>query len=142
VCGNNLKGDPAPGSKKHFGAVVNQRYFACEEGQAIDFSQGGGVSAGRPIPEQGAYAVQFAVYGALTSGEQNEARAFDVTELLQAELNAHGGIVTCANGLFGDPSVNNQKHFAAVVTREGIANFAFACAENQIVDFANSGGLL
>jgi hypothetical protein len=38
----NLGGDPAPGVKKHFGAIVEvdgtQTPFACDEGQTIDFS--------------------------------------------------------------------------------------------------------
>jgi hypothetical protein len=38
----NMGGDPAPGFRKHFGAIVEvdgvERPFACEENQTIDFS--------------------------------------------------------------------------------------------------------
>src|ERR1039458_1802329 len=139
-CGNNLKGDPAQGNKKHFGALVNDRFYACEEGQTIDFSQGGGLSAGDPGPDRVSLVVQFAVYGALAGGDKNKAQAFDVTALLQAELNLHGGTVTCGNSLFGDPSPNNQKHFAAVITRHDLANYGFACAEGQTIVFNYTGG--
>jgi len=37
----SLGGDPSPGNQKHFGAIVSldsvDRYFACQEGQTIDF---------------------------------------------------------------------------------------------------------
>jgi hypothetical protein len=39
-------GDPSPGNKKHFGAIVSRGgrdfLFACQEGQQIDFAEGGG----------------------------------------------------------------------------------------------------
>jgi len=39
-------GDPAPGTKKHFAAVVTpqgpQVHYACAEGQTVDFGIGGG----------------------------------------------------------------------------------------------------
>jgi hypothetical protein len=39
-------GDPSPGNKKHFAAVVSRGgrdfHFACQEGQAVDFAEGGG----------------------------------------------------------------------------------------------------
>lgn len=42
ITNDNLGGDPAPHVRKHFGAIVevngNRSAFACEEGQAIDFS--------------------------------------------------------------------------------------------------------
>ena len=47
VCNNNsFGGDPAPGNTKHFAAMVRRGganfFFACQEGQTIDFSGGGG----------------------------------------------------------------------------------------------------
>jgi hypothetical protein len=48
ACNNaNFLHDPAPGYKKQFFAVVTRenegdRYYACEEGQSIDFNVGGG----------------------------------------------------------------------------------------------------
>src|SRR5947209_9350084 len=67
-CGNNLKGDPAPATKKHFGAIVNNRYFACEEGQTIDFNHAGGTTR----PPSG-LTVKFAVYGALPGANESNA---------------------------------------------------------------------
>ena len=139
-CGNNLKGDPAMGSRKHFGAVVNNRFYACQEGQTINFSQGGGLSAGPPPPDRVSLVVQFAVYGALYDGDANKAQAFDVTALLQAEMNLHGGTVVCGNNLFGDPAPGYQKHFAAVITRHDLETYGFACAEGQTIVFNYSGG--
>lgn len=45
ACNNTSFGDPSPNNAKHFAAMVfrggNNHYFACAEGQTIDFSQGG-----------------------------------------------------------------------------------------------------
>ncbi len=45
VCGNALFGDPNYNNTKHFAAVVNRGgtdfYFACQEGQTINFAKGG-----------------------------------------------------------------------------------------------------
>jgi hypothetical protein len=132
--------DPAPGNTKHFGALVNNRYFACQEGQTINFNFGGGSSSGSSGPATGKLAVKFAVYGALPHSDSTNAQAYDVTALLQAFLNIHqDGNVVCGNGLFGDPSFGSRKHFAAVITRpEG--DFFFACEEGQTIDFRNGGG--
>ncbi len=46
-CGNNIFGDPSFQYQKHFGALVNNRYFACAEGQTIDFNHGGAHLLGR-----------------------------------------------------------------------------------------------
>jgi hypothetical protein len=138
ICGNDAFGDPAQGSTKHFGALVARNgvsfYFACEENQTIDFNHDGG-PAQAPSPLQ----VKFAVYGALPNGDRSEARAFDVTSVVQATLNRSGGPVACNNNTFGDPSPGSQKHFAAVVTRGG-KDFHFACIEGQTIDFAQGGG--
>ena len=133
VCDNNLSGDPLPNIKKHFGALVNNRYFACQEGQTIDFNHAGGT------PRASGLTVRFAVYGALPGGEESNAQAFDVTAQVQAAVNQSGGKVACDNATFGDPSPNNQKHFAAVVNRGG-TDFYFACLEGQTIDFRNGGG--
>lgn len=138
VCGNNLLGlDPSPGNTKHFGALVNNRYFACQEGQSINFNDGGGLPIVDRINSTTGVAVKFAVYGALPGGDKTHAEATDVTALLQAELNITGGTAVCGDGLFGDPSPNNKKHFAAVVTR-GDEDYYYACAEGQTINF-NSG---
>jgi hypothetical protein len=132
--------DPAPGNTKHFGALVNNRYFACQEGQTINFNSGGGPSSGSSGPATGELAVKFAVYGALPDSDSSNAQAYDVTALLQAFLNVHqDGNVVCGNGLFGDPCYGFQKHFAAVVTRFGV-DFSFACEEGQTIDFMSGGG--
>lgn len=140
-CGNNLKGDPSPGNTKHFGALVNNHYFACQEGQTIDFSHAGGLHIGGTGHSTVGLVVKFAVYGALPGGDKSKAKASDVTALLQAEVNVTGGQVTCGDALLGDPSPNNQKHFAAVVNRDG-TDMYFACAEGQKIDFNSGGGSL
>ena len=134
VCDNKIKGDPSPGSKKHFGAIVNNRYFACQEGQTIDFNHGGGLATSQRLT------VRFAVYGALPGGNESDAQALDVSSIVQAVINESGGPVTISNATFGtDPSPGNDKHFAAVVNRGGI-DLYFACDENQVIDFRQGGG--
>ncbi|HEY3937740.1 MAG TPA: hypothetical protein VGL97_09930 [Bryobacteraceae bacterium] len=136
-CGNKIFGDPLLDYQKHFGALVNNRYFACEEGQTIDFYHGGGAPASGQAGTSSNLVVKFAVYGALDEGDESFAQAFDVTARLQAIVNAIGGVVACDNASFGDPSVENKKHFAAVVNRGG-TDFYFACEEGQAIDFANA----
>ncbi|MFS2316382.1 hypothetical protein RMQ97_00470 [Maricaulis sp. D1M11] len=86
--------------------------------------------------------VQFAVYGALKDGNENESQAYDVRQTLQAVFNAapsgSDGIVKIDNNTMGgDPSPGNKKHFAAIVTHDGVtANFA--CEEGQTIDFHHS----
>jgi hypothetical protein len=137
VCNNNSFGDPSPGNVKHFGAVVNRDgfdfAFACLEGQTINFTDAGG-----PVLKSN-LAVKFAVYGALPAGIGSNAEASDVTLLLQQLLNENH-IVQCTNENFGDPSPNNVKHFAAIVTR-GAQDVRFACQEGQTIDFATGGGV-
>src|SRR5262249_18999646 len=112
---NGTFGDPSPGNGKHFAAIVTRDgrnfFFACNEGQSIDFAAGGG-ETGSPTD----LTVKFAVYGALPGGDPRKAQASDVRTLLQ-DLLAQSDSVTCGNGSFGDPSPGNSKHFAAVVTR-------------------------
>ena len=44
-----MGGDPSHGNVKHFGAIVTldsvDRYFACQEGQTVDFYHTGNISA-------------------------------------------------------------------------------------------------
>jgi hypothetical protein len=132
---NSMMGiDPSPGDTKHFGAFVGNYYYACQEGQTIDFSKAGGQPIGGTVPSTNGLVVDFAVYGALTGGYSNRAAAFDVTALLQAELNITGGTAVCGSALFSDPSPNNQKHFAAVVSGPRGTDY-YACAEGQPIDF-------
>jgi hypothetical protein len=137
ACNNNHFGDPAFGNDKHFGALVTRNgsdfYFACDEGQTIDFNHGGG-----PAQRRSDLVVKFAVYGALPGGNLSNAEAFDVTARLQDLLNQSNGPVACNNQSFGDPAVGNTKHFAAVVTRNG-RDLHFACQEGQVINFRTGG---
>lgn len=130
-------GDPAPGNIKHFGALVTRGqqdlYFACQEGQQIDFNAGGSLSLTTPLK------VEFAVYGALRGGNQLDALAFDATEMLQALL-TESGTLTIDSDTFGwEVAYGNKKHFAAAVTRGGTTYF-YACEEGQTIDFTTGGG--
>lgn len=81
--------------------------------------------------------VKFAVYGALANGNENESQAVDVSDALQTAIDAstNNGIVEINNtNMGGDPSVGNQKHFAAIVSLDGSDRY-FACEENQTIDF-------
>lgn len=134
---SSFAGDPAPNNTKHFGAIITRGsqdfYFACQEGQQIDFVNDGGVALSTRLQ------VIFAVYGALPGGNQHDAQAFDVTAVLQSLLAQNNGTVAINNNSFGgDPAPNNTKHFAAVVKRGG-TDFYFACQEGQSIDF-NFGG--
>ncbi len=127
-------GDPSKGNVKQFGALVTRNgadfYFACTEGQTIDFKDAGGTPR-----QSSAFAVQFAVYGALPGGSDSKAQAFDVTSLLQQLINGSGGVVKISNDtLGGDPSPGNQKHFAALILHAG-RSMPFACLEGQTLDF-------
>ncbi len=141
-CNDNKFGDPAPGNGKHFGALVtrdgSELFFACDEGQTIDFNHGGGSARGEsPIPTQD-LVVKFAVYGALPGGSLSSAQAADIGKVLQDHLNLGGPSVACNNDSFGDPSFGNKKHFAAVVARGG-RDLHFACQEGQTINFRSGG---
>jgi hypothetical protein len=144
--GFNNFGDPSPGDKKHFGAVVERNgipaTFACEEDQTIDFTKGGGnerpFPPGDPNPKPtGNLTVKFATYGALAGGDRSNAQACDVSAILQVLLNKNS-VVVFNNANFIDSSPGNLKHFAAVVNRDG-RDFAFACGEGQTINFENGG---
>ncbi len=78
--------------------------------------------------------VNFAVYGAL-AGDENSTQAIDVSEALQNAINTSQGIVNINNTTMGqDPSPNNTKSFAALVTLDGVPQ-PYACQENQTIDF-------
>jgi hypothetical protein len=81
---------------------------------------------------------KFAVYGALHDGASTEAEAFNVTGQLQSLMDGNAGVVTCNNASFGDPVPGFDKHFGALVNRDGTDLF-FSCHEGQKIDF-NLGG--
>ena len=82
-----------------------------------------------------ALTVKCAVYGALANGNENQSQAVDVSQALQAAIDANDGIVQINNtNMGGDPSAGNQKHFAAVVTLDDSDQY-YACEENQTIDF-------
>ena len=84
-----------------------------------------------------ALTVIFAAYGGLEGGGQDNTKAADVTGALQRQLNQNpNGVVKISNdNLGGDPALGVQKHFGAVVDVDGVRR-AFACAENQTIDFS------
>jgi hypothetical protein len=82
-----------------------------------------------------ALTVQYAVYGALADGNENNSQAADVSAALQASIDGSQGIVTINNdNLGGDPSPGYQKHFGACVALDGTPRY-FACQEGQTIDF-------
>jgi hypothetical protein len=85
--------------------------------------------------------VRNAVYGALPDGDGTNAQAFDVTSALQTLIDLHAGVVSCDNNSFGDPAQGFNKHFGAVVNRDG-TDFSFACDEGQTIDFNHGGGVI
>lgn len=140
VCGNDQFGDPSSGNKKHFAAIItrgNQNFaFACEEGQTINFNEGGGMVS---TPPQ-SITVKHAVYGALVDGFATFAQALDVTRILQETINHLGAEVVCGDAIFGDVASGYSKHFGAVVTRSGNSKpYFYACAEGQTINFAEGG---
>ena len=83
--------------------------------------------------------VQFAVYGALAGGDENQARGVNVTSIVKSLIASQDGIVNINNtSMNGDPSLGDQKHFGATVTRDG-GTYYFACAEGQTIDFHHGG---
>jgi len=117
-CDGDAFGDPAQGFAKHFAAIVNRDdvnfFFACEEGQTIDFNSGGGQQA-----TPSGFMVESAVYGALPNKDRSLAKATDVSSILQDRLN-QSSVVDINNGTFGDPALGSTKHFAAVVNRNWV----------------------
>jgi len=83
--------------------------------------------------------VHSAVYGALPNGTSTNAQGFIVTQAVQRLIDNLGGIVPINNTNFNDPAVGFEKHFAAIVERDGTRR-CFACAENQTIDFNVGGG--
>ena len=132
-------GDPAPGNAKHFGALVTRDkqdlYFACKEGQQIDFNAGGSLTK-----TEMSLKVEFAVFGALVDGNPSEAIAFDATAMLQALLNEGFTTLTMDSDTWGwMVAYGYVKHFAAAVTRDG-TTYYYACQEGQDIDFTTGGG--
>jgi hypothetical protein len=83
--------------------------------------------------------VLSAVYGALPNGSSTDAQGTIVTHAVQRLIDNLGGIVPINNANFNDPVVGYQKHFAAIVERDGVKR-CFACAENQTINFNVAGG--
>ncbi|VBT14647.1 hypothetical protein [Burkholderia pseudomallei] len=85
-------------------------------------------------------AVQCAVYGALAKGSPNGTAAADVSVALQKALDkSPEGTVTINNTTMnGDPCPGYDKHFGAVVVRDGKPRY-FACAEGQTINFEVGG---
>ncbi|RMI36504.1 hypothetical protein EBO15_38420 [Actinomadura harenae] len=81
--------------------------------------------------------MKFAVYGALAGGDPTKSMARDVSANLQTALDnlEPPRLVKISNDtLGGDPAKNSLKHFAAIVTVDGV-DVPFACQENQTIDF-------
>ncbi len=79
------------------------------------------------------FTVQFAVYGALKSGNEEKSCTINVKKELQDLLNQpdRQGEVKIDNATLGcDPSPGDGKHFGAIVN-----DHYFACAEGQTIDF-------
>lgn len=83
--------------------------------------------------------VDFAVYGALKNGNENNGRAMDVKSVLQTLINQNNGVVTITNSyLGGDPCLGFTKQFGAQIQRQG-GTYHFACMEGQTIDFTHGG---
>ena len=83
--------------------------------------------------------VNFAVYGALANGNENQAEAKSVTSILQNLINSKDAIVKIDNKSFnGDPAPGWTKHFGAEIVRNG-NTLHFACQEDQTIDFKHGG---
>ena len=79
------------------------------------------------------FTVQFAVYGALKSGNEEKSCTINVTEELHDLLEQpdRQGVVKIDNDTLGcDPCPGDSKHFGAIVN-----NHYFACLEGQTIDF-------
>ncbi|OIR09957.1 hypothetical protein GALL_78790 [mine drainage metagenome] len=82
--------------------------------------------------------VLWAVYGALKSGQAQQAQAADVTACLQTLLKA-GSVAAINNGTMGgDPCFGFTKAFGACVVRQD-QKYLYACQEGQQVDFSTGG---
>ena len=84
---------------------------------------------------------KHAVYGGVRFAEWTAPSevGLDVTSKLQALINQNAGVLRCGNDNFGDPLPGVQKHFGAVVNRDG-TDYYFACVEDQDIDFNVGGG--
>lgn len=83
--------------------------------------------------------VDFAVYGALKNGNENNGLAMNVKSILQNLINQNDGIVTITNSYMGgDPCLGNTKQFGAQIRRKGSV-FHYACMEGQTIDFEHGG---
>jgi predicted hydrolase (HD superfamily) len=80
--------------------------------------------------------VIFAVYGGLRDGNPDKTEAKDVTQALQTAINnSVGETVKIDNKTMGgDPARRVKKQFGAIVEVNGVKR-AFACQENETIDF-------
>lgn len=86
--------------------------------------------------------VDFAVYGALKDGNENNGRAMNVKAILQDLINQNNGIVKISSSYMGgDPCMGYTKQFGAQIRRKG-GVFHYACMEGQTIDFENGGNLI
>lgn len=145
ITNSSMGNDPSPGNTKHFAAVVSvnggaAEYFACQEGQQIDFlhtQPPSNTPPQTPVTPTIPLTVVTAVYGALNGGNENNSQAVNVTAQLQGAINNSQGVVNIDNTTMGgDPSTGNTKHFGAVVQlcNSSFTNY-FACQEGQTIDF-------
>ncbi len=83
--------------------------------------------------------VNFAVYGALKGGNENNGLAMDVKSTLQRLIDQNNGVVTITSTYMGgDPCLGNTKSFGAQIQRAG-STYYFACQEGQTIDFIQGG---
>ena len=86
-----------------------------------------------------ALVVKFAVYGGLRDGNPDSSEAADVQFALGAAIdnspNGNGVVRIDNESMGGDPALDVQKHFGAIVTVDGVDRY-FACLEGQTIDFS------
>jgi hypothetical protein len=77
--------------------------------------------------------VLFAVYGGLRNGDPLQLEAANVTDTVQAYLNAGdpGRVVINNQNMGGDPAVGVKKHFGALIQIDNGQPRAYACIEGQ-----------
>jgi hypothetical protein len=88
-------------------------------------------------PGPGKPKVTFAVYGGLVGGNPDKAEAQDRTDALQKAINnTDGESVRIDNTNLGpDPAKGTPKQFGAILVLASGKSKAFACLENQTIDF-------
>ena len=83
--------------------------------------------------------VDFAVYGLLKGGNENNGLAVDVKSTLQHLIDKNNGVVKISSSYLGrDPFLDGTKSFGAQIQRAG-RTYHFACQEGQTIDFEKGG---